>query len=104
MKCQQGDLAKIIYSIRPENIGKIVLVKEYIGKYSKGDSFDFKGIKCLCAVNDHYWWITAEYGLENQYGDTSQAYIPDTWLEPLRPDSDKIKQKELAPQEIDVAA
>ena len=33
MKCEKGDLAKIIYSINPDNEGKIVLVVKYIGKF-----------------------------------------------------------------------
>ena len=103
MKCEQGDLAKIIFSVRQENIGKIVLVEKYIGKYSQGEKFEFRGVACMCPVTDHYWWIKGQ-GLSNMFGDTERAYIADSWLEPLRPDADKIKQKELAPGEIDVAA
>ena len=89
MKCEQGDLAKIIYSVRPENIGKIVLVENYIGKYKAGESFDFKGLACLIPVTDHYWWISAEHGLSNMFGDAPKAYIADTWLEPIRPATGK---------------
>jgi len=89
LKCEQGDLAKIIFSIRPENIGKIVHVDEYIGKFQPGEQFQFRGMPCQCAVHDHYWWITAPAGLSNLYGNTPQAYIPDTWLEPIRPEMDK---------------
>ena len=103
MKCEAGDLAKIIFSLNPGNIGKIVLVEEYIGKYNAGDKFDFRGVTCMCPIVDHYWWISGQ-GLSNMFGDTPKAYIADSWLEPLRPDADKIKQKELAPSEIDVAA
>ena len=74
MKCEQGDLAKVIHSVRPENIGKIVLVKEYIGKYKQNDTFDFRGVSCMCPVTDHYWWIEAT-GLKNQFGDSPKAYI-----------------------------
>jgi hypothetical protein len=38
------------------------------------------------------------------FGDTEKAYIADSWLEPLRPDAEKMKSKETKPQEIDVAA
>ena len=103
MKCEKGDLAKIIYSINPSNVGKIVLVESYIGKFKQGQSFDFRGLSCMCPISDHYWWITGD-GLDNQYGDTPKAYIADSWLEPLRPDADKMKSKETKPQEIDVAA
>jgi len=86
MKCEKGDLAKIIYSIRTSNLGKIVLVEEYIGHFQQGDCFDFRGIICKAPVTDHYWWISTEYGLQNMLGETPKAYIADTWLEPLRPE------------------
>lgn len=92
MKCEQGDLAKIIMSIRPSNIGKQVLVEEYIGKFQAGENFQFRGIVCMAPVTDHYWWIATEYGLQNMLGDTPKAYIADSWLEPIRPE--KSVQKE----------
>lgn len=103
MKCEKGDLAKIIYSVNPHNVGKIVLVENYIGKFKQQETFDFRGLACMCPVHDHYWWITGD-GLSNMFGDTPKAYIADSWLEPIRPDAEKMKQTELAPQEIDVAA
>ena len=92
MKCEQGDIAKIIMSIRPTNIGKQVLVEQYIGKFQAGEDFDFRGIVCKAPVTDHYWWIATEYGLQNMLGDTPKAYIADSWLEPIRPE--KLVQKE----------
>lgn len=99
MKCKQGDLARIIYSIRSDNIGRVVKVKEYIGKFSQGETFDFRTLTCMCAVTDHYWWIEAD-DLSIGLGVSPQAYIPDTWLEPINPESNKETQKE----EIDIAA
>lgn len=93
MKCEAGDLAKIIYSIRPENLGKTVLVETYIGHFQKGSVFDFRGVACMAPVTDHYWWVSADYGLVNQLGDTPKAYIADTWLEPIRPTSNTNKEK-----------
>jgi len=89
MKCEQGDLAKIIYSLRPSNLGKIVFVKEYIGHLQKGEMFQFRGITCKATITDHYWWIATEYGLKNMLGDTPMAYIADTWLDPIRPEKQK---------------
>jgi len=94
MKCEQGDLAKIIMSIRPTNIGKTVLVDEYVGHFTQGEEFEFKGIVCKAAITDHFWWIATEFGLSNMYGDTPKAYIPDTWLEPIRPMKEVQKQQE----------
>ena len=94
MKCEQGDIAKIIMSLRPENIGKTVLVDEYIGHFAQGEEFQFRGIMCKALISDHYWWISTEYGLKNMIGDTPKAYIPDSWLEPIRPEQLKQVQKE----------
>lgn len=93
MKCNQGDLAKIIHSLRPENIGKTVLVEEYIGHFQQGEDFQFRGIVCKVLVTDHYWWVTTDHGLTNMLGDTPKAYIPDTWLDPIRPDKAIQKEK-----------
>lgn len=92
MKCEQGDIAKIIMSIRPSNIGKQVFVEKYIGHFKQEEVFDFRGIVCTAPVSDHYWWISTEYGLTNMLGDTPKAYIADSWLEPIRPE--KLTQKE----------
>lgn len=100
MKCEQGDMAKIIHSIRPANIGKTVLVEEYIGHFKQGEVFDFRSVPCKALVTDHYWWIVADYGLQNMLGDTPKAYIADTWLEPLRPEKLKEQQKE----DVDISA
>jgi len=100
MKCEQGDLAKIIMSLRPSNIGKTVLVEKYIGHFKAGEEFDFRGVPCKAQITDHFWWISTEFGLSNMYGDTPKAYIPDTWLEPIRPD--KLVQKES--KEVDISA
>lgn len=93
MKCEPGDLAKIIMSLRPENIGKTVIVDTYIGHFTQGEMFDFRGIPCKAQITDHYWWVASD-SLTNGYGDTPKAYIPDTWLEPLRPTKIAETQKE----------
>ena len=98
MKCEQGDLAKIIYSIRPQNLGKVVLVEDYIGHFDEGEEFDFRGISCKAPITDHYWWISTEHGLQNMLGDTPKAYIADTWLDPIRPE--KLIQKEKSDVDI----
>jgi hypothetical protein len=100
MKCEQGDLAKIIFSLRPTNIGKTVLVEQYIGHFNEGEDFDFRGISCRAVITDHYWWVVAEFGLTNMLGETPKAYIADTWLEPIRPD----KMVEQTKEEVDISA
>jgi len=100
MKCEAGDLAKIIHSIRPANIGKTVLVDSYIGHFEAGEEFEFRGIPCKAIITDHFWWVATDHGLTNMLGDTPKAYIPDTWLDPIRPE--KLKQKEKS--DIDIFA
>jgi hypothetical protein len=94
MKCEKGDVAKIIMSLRPSNIGKTVLVEQYIGYLQQGEEFEFRGVPCKAQVTDHFWWISTDYGLQNMLGDTPKAYIPDTWLEPIRPEKTVEKEKE----------
>ncbi len=94
MKCEQGDMAKILHANMKSNIGKIVFVSEYIGKFSANEDFQFREITCKAPVADHYWWIESEYGLNNMLGTTPRAYIADTWLEPIRPEGLTIETKE----------
>lgn len=85
MKCNTGDLAIILFSVRAENVGRIVRVKEYIGRFEKGETFQFRGQPCKCLVSDHYWWIGGD-DLTILYGPAPQAYIADSWLQPIRPE------------------
>ena len=97
MKCKQGDLAVIKFSIRPENIGRIVKVAEHIGHYEAGTLFQFRGMACQAAITDNYWWIEAE-DLSIMLGPSPRAYIPDSWLEPIKPDD---KKKDLTAEDIE---
>ena len=97
MKCKQGDTAIIIYSVRPENIGRIVKVSEYIGKFKENEQFEAYGMTCTCLVHDHYWWIEAD-DLNIQLGPSPKAYIADSWLEPIKP---KKKKDGLTAEEIE---
>ena len=40
----------------------------------------------MAPVTDHYWWVQADFGLKNAYGETPKAYIADSWLKPIRPE------------------
>ena len=84
MKCKQGDLAVIKYSVRPENVGRIVKVAEHIGHFERGTHFHFNGMMCQAAVTDNFWWIEAE-DLSIMLGPSPRAYIADSWLEPIKP-------------------
>lgn len=97
MKCKQGDLAVIKFSIRPENIGRIVKVSEYIGHFEKGTHFHFNGMMCQAAITDNFWWIEAD-DLSIMLGPSPRAYIPDTWLEPIKSNE---KEKGLTAEDIE---
>jgi hypothetical protein len=101
MNVQEGDKAVIVFSIRPENVGRIVNVAEYIGKFKQGEQFEFRGIPCQAAVHDHFWWIEAE-DLSIMFGPSPRAYIPDSWLRKIVPPKEKSKQKEEL--ELDILA
>ena len=87
MNVSQGDKAVIVFSIRPENVGRIVNVAEYIGKFKEGEQFEFRSMPCQAAVHDHYWWIEAE-DLSIQFGPSPRAYIADSWLRKIEPPKD----------------
>tara|TARA_B110000211_G_C13765658_1_gene415231 strand:+ start:53 stop:358 length:306 start_codon:yes stop_codon:yes gene_type:complete len=99
MRCKQGDYARIIFSIRPENIGRVVKVVEYIGRFQQGEQFEFRGMPCQCAVTDHHWWIEGD-DITILFGPSPKAYIADTWLEPIRPKEELTK--ETVKKELDI--
>ena len=92
MKCRPGDFARIIHSVNPSNIGRVVKVVEYIGKYAQGEQFEAHGMTCTCIVHDHYWWIEGD-DITIQLGPSPKAYIADTWLEPIRPEQEETSEK-----------
>ena len=99
MNVNEGDQAYIVFSIRPENVGRIVRVAEYIGKFSEREQFQFRGMPCQAVVTDHYWWIEAD-DLSIQFGPSPRAYIADSWLRKIEPPKEKISKKE----ELDIFA
>ena len=101
MNVSAGDKAVIIFSINPANIGRIVNVFEYIGKFKEGEQFEAFGMKCHCFVHDHYWWIEAE-DLSIQLGPSPRAYIADSWLRKLVDPDKKVSTK--AEKELDILA
>jgi ATP-dependent protease Clp ATPase subunit len=99
MNVQEGDKAVIVFSVRPENVGRIVNVAEYIGKFKEGEQFEFRTMPCQALVHDHYWWIEAE-DLSIMFGPSPRAYIADSWLRKIVPLKEKSKQKEELELEI----
>jgi hypothetical protein len=99
MKCRPGDFARIIHSVNPSNIGRVVKVVEYIGKYAQGEQFEAHGMTCTCLVHDHYWWIEGN-DIDIQLGPSPKAYIADSWLEPIKPD--KEEKREHVEQQLDM--
>ena len=101
MNVSEGDKAIIVFSYNKENIGRIVNVAEYIGKFKQGEQFEAYGMKSQCFVTDHYWWIKAE-DLTIQLGPSPKAYIADSWLRKIEPPKEKLSKKE--EKELDILA
>ena len=92
MNVQDGDKAVIVFSINPKNVGRIVNVSEFIGKFKAGEQFEAFGMTSTCAVHDHYWWIEAE-DLNIQLGPSPKAYIADSWLRKIVNPNEKVSTK-----------
>ena len=92
MNVSTGDKAVIVFSINPSNVGRIVNVAEYIGKFKEGEQFEAHGMTCTCMVHDHYWWIEAD-DLNIQLGPSPKAYIADSWLRKLVDPEKKVTTK-----------
>jgi len=101
MNVGEGDKAVIVFSVNPGNVGRIVDVSEYIGKFKEGEAFDAYGMTCTCLVTDHFWWIKAE-DINIQLGPSPQAYIADSWLRKIIPPKEEIADN--AEKELDIFA
>ena len=101
MNVNEGDKAVIVFSVNPENVGRIVNVSEYIGKFKEGERFEAFGMQCHCFVHDHYWWIEAE-DLSIQLGPSPKAYIADSWLRKIVSPNEKNTKK--IEKEFDILA
>ena len=101
MNVGEGDKAVIVFSINPGNVGRIVDVSEYIGKFKEGETFEAYGMTCTCLVTDHFWWIKAE-DINIQLGPSPQAYIADSWLRKIIPPKEKLT--DTIEKELDIFA
>ncbi len=99
MNVNTGDKAVIIFSVNQNNIGRIVKVAEYIGKFEQQEQFDFRGMICEAPVADHFWWIEAE-DLNIQLGPSPRAYIADSWLRKVVQPKDELKKTQ--EKELDI--
>lgn len=82
-------------SIRPRNIGKIVITKECLGKMEAGQKFDYQMHVSMAQITDVFWVVTDPAGgLETAFGLSSEVFIPDSWLHPIRPDPDDVDESE----------
>ena len=99
MNVEEGDKAVIVFSINPKNVGRIVNVAEYIGKFTEREKFQFNGMPCMAPVTDHYWWIEAD-DLTIQLGPSPRAYIADSWLRKILNPDEKVSTQ--AQKELDI--
>lgn len=93
MICKQGDLAYIKKALRPENIGKIVTCKVLIGELKRGEPFIHNGEQWLAYDTDAHWVIQCTSGLETQYGLSTEGFILDSWLIPIRGNLDELPEE-----------
>lgn len=98
MNVSEGDKAVIVFSVNPKNVGRIVHVAQYIGRFGQKEQFDFRGMPCEAPVTDHYWWIEAD-DLTIMLGPSPRAYIADSWLRKLVEPKKKVSTK--AQKELD---
>jgi hypothetical protein len=93
MNVSEGDKAVIVFSVNPKNVGRIVNVAQYIGRFGQKEQFDFRGMPCEAPVTDHYWWIEAD-DIEIMLGPSPRAYIADSWLRKIVPPKEKVSTKQ----------
>lgn len=84
MKCKQGEMAFIKKALRTENIGRVVTCKEMLGYFIQWEDLMYNGERWLAQDTDYIWVVQGN--LETQYGAAKEALIPDSWLQPIRPD------------------
>lgn len=84
MNCKPNDLAYIKKALRPVNIGRIVTCKELLGYFFKGEQLKWNGEMFVTFEADNYWVIESKMGIETLYGNSTQAFCPDSWLIPIR--------------------
>lgn len=85
MRCKQGDLAFINKALRPENIGRVVNCAKYLGYFIEGEVIVDQVL--LAHTTDHWWFVTSDSkSIETQFGKSDYAYLPDTWLTPIKPE------------------
>ena len=84
MRCKQGELAFINKALRPENVGRVVTTAKYMGYFIAGEIIIDQVL--LAHTTDHWWMIESESGsIQTEFGPTTLAYSPDTWLTPIKP-------------------
>jgi hypothetical protein len=87
MNCKQGELAFVKKSIRPENTGLIITCKENLGYYLQGDKIEISGELWEAVVSDNYWLVeSSSASITTLYGKSKEAFSPDLWLSPIRPE------------------
>ena len=95
MLCEEGDLAYIKKALRPENVGLVILCKQYLGYYLRGDIVEVNGEHFTAIVSDNYWYIENDYGeIETMFGKSRVSYHPDLWLEPIKKTPDTVTTDE----------
>lgn len=87
MRCNQGDLARIIKSVDGMSVGKIVQCVRVEGVHSQHGAI----------------WLVRGAQMVSEYGGVGDTvHVPDDWLIPIKPgelDSTTLSKKELSKHE-----
>lgn len=94
MRCKIGDLAFVRKALRPSNIGKVVQCKELLGEFKWGETFVWNGELYHSPDSDYLWVVTSKSPVETLYGPSIEAFIPDSWLTPIRAEPSENSEEE----------
>jgi hypothetical protein len=100
MNCKKGDLAIIIKSVNPDNLGKIVSIERYYGKSPSVEGRLEYGITWKNNPNLDLWVVVATttiFSDNNKFAFDELPY-PDAWLLPVSDIEDNfaVEEKEIA--------
>jgi hypothetical protein len=101
-KCKLNDICFILKALRQSNIGKVVETVEYLGCFQKDEQFHWNGEVWTAFDTDHHWVVKGN--LDTAYGKSELSYIIDSWLLPMKPETnyDEVPEVEDTPEESTV--
>lgn len=98
MNCKPGDLAIVVKAYRPETVGKIVEVLDFLGRtqFRDGTFLD----DCWAVYGNFQGSSYDQWCIKN----LCEACLPDAWLRPIRDPGDDARDEMLRPLPQEVTA